>query len=136
MAPLRCAMLGEQVDHGLVVLQRLRCEAGDGAADVVAGIEIGRRGDRAGEEALAERAVRHEADPELLAGGEHFLLGTPPPQRVLALHRRHGLDCVRPADRRAAASDMPKCLTLPASMSSLTAPATSSIGTSGSTRCW
>ena len=36
----------------------------------------------------------------------------------------------------AAASDMPKCLTLPASMSSLTAPATSSMGTSGLTRCW
>ena len=36
----------------------------------------------------------------------------------------------------AAASDMPKCFTLPASMRSLTAPATSSIGTSGSTRCW
>jgi hypothetical protein len=36
----------------------------------------------------------------------------------------------------AAASDMPKCFTLPASMSSLTAPATSSMGTCGSTRCW
>ena len=34
------------------------------------------------------------------------------------------------------ASDSPKCRTLPASMSSRTAPATSSIGTSGSTRCW
>ena len=36
----------------------------------------------------------------------------------------------------AAASDMPKCLTLPASTRSLTAPAISSIGTSGLTRCW
>jgi len=34
------------------------------------------------------------------------------------------------------ASDKPKCLTLPSAISSLTAPATSSIGTSGSTRCW
>src|SRR5881409_3259281 len=34
------------------------------------------------------------------------------------------------------ASERPKCLTLPSWMSSLTAPATSSIGTSGSTRCW
>ncbi len=33
-------------------------------------------------------------------------------------------------------SDRPKCLTLPAAISSFTAPATSSIGTFGSTRCW
>ena len=33
-------------------------------------------------------------------------------------------------------SDSPKCLTLPSSISSFTVPATSSIGTSGSTRCW
>ena len=36
----------------------------------------------------------------------------------------------------APASERPKCLTLPASIRSLTAPATSSIGTFGSTRCW
>ena len=35
----------------------------------------------------------------------------------------------------APASDSPKCRTLPAPMRSLTVPATSSIGTSGSTRC-
>ena len=34
-----------------------------------------------------------------------------------------------------AASDSPKCLTLPSWISSRTAPATSSMGTSGSTRC-
>ena len=34
------------------------------------------------------------------------------------------------------ASDRPKCRTLPSWMSSRTAPATSSIGTLGSTRCW
>lgn len=34
------------------------------------------------------------------------------------------------------ASDRPKCLTLPSATSSPTVPATSSIGTSGSTRCW
>ena len=34
------------------------------------------------------------------------------------------------------ASDRPKWVTLPAAMRSRTAPATSSIGTSGSTRCW
>ena len=36
----------------------------------------------------------------------------------------------------APASERPKCLTLPSAMRSLTAPATSSIGTFGSTRCW
>ena len=36
----------------------------------------------------------------------------------------------------AAASDMPKWRILPASTRSLTAPAISSIGTSGLTRCW
>jgi hypothetical protein len=36
----------------------------------------------------------------------------------------------------APASESPKCLTLPAWMSSFTAPATSSTGTFGSTRCW
>ena len=35
-----------------------------------------------------------------------------------------------------AASDRPKCPTLPSAISSPTAPATSSIGTVGSTRCW
>ena len=34
------------------------------------------------------------------------------------------------------ASERPKCRTLPAWISSFTAPATSSIGTFGSTRCW
>jgi aryl-alcohol dehydrogenase-like predicted oxidoreductase len=36
----------------------------------------------------------------------------------------------------APASDSPKCCTVPASISSFTAPATSSMGTFGSTRCW
>jgi hypothetical protein len=54
--------------------------SGESAADVVAGIEIRRRGECAGEEALAEWTVRYEADSELLTGSQHFLLGTPPPQ--------------------------------------------------------
>jgi formylglycine-generating enzyme required for sulfatase activity len=46
--------------------------------------------------------------------------------------------CTACARRTVAApgSDRPKCFTFPAAISSLTAPATSSIGTSGSTRCW
>ena len=34
------------------------------------------------------------------------------------------------------ASESPKCRTLPSRINSFTAPATSSIGTAGSTRCW
>ena len=33
-------------------------------------------------------------------------------------------------------TDRPKCLTLPSAIRSLTVPATSSMGTVGSTRCW
>ena len=55
--------------------------------------------DRAGQEALAERAERHEADPELLERRQDRLLGLAPPQRVLALQRGDGLDGVGAADR-------------------------------------
>src|SRR5215217_3517978 len=125
----------EKVDDGLIVSQRLRCEPRDRATDVVAAVETGRGVDRACEEAFAERAVGHEADTEFLAGWEHFLFWPAPPQRVLTLDGRHRLDGVCARIVPAAASDRPKCFTLPASMRSLIAPATSSIGTSGSTRC-
>ena len=46
------------------------------------------RVDRAGEEALAERAERHEADAELLQRRQDVALGRSVPQRVLALQRR------------------------------------------------
>ena len=55
--------------------------------------------DRAGEEAFAERAIRHEPDAELLERREHLLLGSLPPQRVLALHGSHRKHGVGPADR-------------------------------------
>ena len=92
-------MLASRSTTAWLCCDRLRREPRDGAADVVARVEAGRRCDRAGEEALAERAVGHEADAQLLARGQHLLLGTPPPQRVLALHGRHRLDRVRSSDR-------------------------------------
>ena len=55
--------------------------------------------DLAREEALAQRAVRHEADAELLQRRQHLRLGRPPPQRVLALEGGDRLDGVGPADR-------------------------------------
>ena len=51
------------------------------------------------EEALAKRAERNEADAELLERRQHLRFGLSPPQRVLALERRHGLDGVGAADR-------------------------------------
>ena len=55
--------------------------------------------DLAREEALAQRAVRHEADAELLEGRQHLRLRARRPQRVFALEGRDGLDGVGPADR-------------------------------------
>ncbi len=51
------------------------------------------------EEALPERAVRHEPDPELLEGAQELRLGPAPPERVLVLGRRERLDRVGAAHR-------------------------------------
>ena len=61
--------------------------------------------------------------------GQHLVFGPAREHRILALEGRDGLKRCARRIVPAAASDMPKCFTLPASMSSLTAPATSSIGT-------
>ena len=50
-------------------------------------------------EALAQRAVRNEADPKFFERRQNFLLRIAIPKRVFALHRRDGLDCMRPANR-------------------------------------
>ena len=54
--------------------------------------------DLARQEALAQRAVRHEADAQLLERRQHLRLGLAPPQRVLALDGRDRLHRVRAAD--------------------------------------
>src|SRR5207253_11416608 len=74
----------EQINQGLVRPSSLRREAGNDVAEVAA---VERRGlaDRAREEALAERAERHEADPEFLERRQYLLFGASPPQRVFAL---------------------------------------------------
>ena len=110
-------------------------EARHGVAEVVA-VERRRLVDRAGQEASAERAERARsrcraprasaASP--LSGSRH--------------HSEYSLcsavtGCTAWARRIVCtpASDSPKCLTLPSPIRSLTVPATSSIGTFGSTRC-
>ena len=75
-----------------------------------------RRGrvDLAGEKARAERTERHEADAELLAGGEHaVLLDVARPQRVLALHGGDRLHGVRATDRLRARLGQAEVLHLP-----------------------
>jgi len=86
------------VDDRGVHVSVLRGEAGDGPADVSLG--EGRGGvDGPGEEALAERTERDEADSELGAGGQHLRLGVAGPQRVLGLDRCDRVDGVGAANR-------------------------------------
>jgi hypothetical protein len=131
---LTCGHRCQQVDEGLVGFKGLLGEPRQCVAQV--GVAEGRRAvDRAGEEALAERAERHEPDAELGQGREDLGFGFAPPQGVLALQRGDRLHAWARRMASTPASDIPKCATLPAAMSSLTVPATSSIGASGSTRC-
>ena len=115
-----------------------RSSARSGARNVaeVPGVECRRRVDLAGKKPRAKGLKGTKPMPSSSQTGRTLLLRVAPPERVLALKRRHRLHRVRAANGRGAASDKPKCFTLPSAMSSFTAPATSSIGTSGSTRCW
>ena len=99
-----CAVLvgeaADEVDERLVGAPVLLGEAGEhvrvGAGVAVA--EGGVGGDGAGQEALAERAERDEADAELGERGDDVVFGFAPPQRVLALQGGDGLDGVGAAD--------------------------------------
>ena len=135
VAPFRVADGGQQVDQRLIRRARVRREPRQRAAEVVA-LEVRLRVDRAGEEALAQRAERHEADAQLLDRRQDVPLVLPRPQRVLALHRRDRLHRVRAPDRLRARLRQAEVRDLPCLDQSFTAPATSSIGTLGSTRCW
>ena len=72
----RCRLLsfrdaGEQIDQRLIRLESLRREARQGAAEIGA-VELRIFVDLAGEEALAQRAVRDQADSEFLERRDHF----------------------------------------------------------------
>ena len=89
---------GQELDEGAVCLPCLGVgEAGDGVAEVAA-LEGRAYVDPAGQEALAERAERHEADAELFECREDRVFRLAPPQRVLALKRCHRLHAVGAAD--------------------------------------
>ncbi len=79
----------------LTVLGR---EARDDFAEVV--FRKGcRRIDLAGQESLAEGAEGDKSDAQFLADREHLGFWRTSPKRIFALHRRHGLDGVRSANR-------------------------------------
>ena len=135
VAFFRAAIRAEQIDQRLVRLARLRREARERVAEVVA-VERRVCVDRAGEEALAQRAERHEADAEFFERRQDLLLRLAPPQRIFALQRRDRLHRMRAADRLRAGLGQAEVLDLACRIRSFTVPATSSIGTFGSTRCW
>ena len=84
----------EEIDEGAVCLTRVGVgETRDGVSEVRA-LEGRVLVDRAGEEALAERTERDEANTKFLERRKDLLLRLAPPERVLALERRHRLDRV------------------------------------------
>jgi len=97
----------EQLDERTVPPACLEVEARNGIAEVAA---LERRAliDRAGEKAFAERAERDEPDTELFERRQDRVFGLAPPQRVLALQRRHRLDRMCAPNLRTPASESPK----------------------------
>jgi hypothetical protein len=126
----------EQIDQRHVGGPGVGGEARRDRAEV-GGIQLGGLVDLAGQEARAQRAERHEADAQFLAGGQDaVVLDVARPQRILVLQRGDRLHGVGAAQRVQARLRQAEVPTLPAAIRSFTAPATSSIGTAGSTRCW
>ncbi len=101
----------EPIDQRLVDPAVLRLEAGDAIAEVRA-VELRVGDDLAREEALSQRAEPNEADPQLLQGRQHFLLGLAVPERVLAPHGGDRLDRVCASDGLGSGLGQPEVLDL------------------------
>jgi hypothetical protein len=100
--------LFDQVGDRLVAVEVLALQARVVLrAEVVRRVVLGTLGG-AGQEAAAERAERHEADPQFAQDGQHVRLEVAFPDRILALQRRHGLHGVGAADRRGARLGQPE----------------------------
>ena len=137
VAPLRPPISVEQVDERLICLASLRREAGEACcgsrvlSNVVFSLMAPVR------KPLPSGLKGTSPIPSSSQRRQDLGFRLAPPERVLVLQRGHRLHRVGASNRlHARFADRPKCLTLPARIRSLTAPATSSIGTSGSTRCW
>ncbi len=86
------------VDDAQVALEVLAGEARVGLAPVVVGPLVG-GADRAGEEAVAERRIGHEADAQLAQQRQQLGLRVTGPQGVLGLQRGDRVHGVGAADR-------------------------------------
>ena len=109
-------------------------EAGLGLAEVTIG-ETGHLVNGASEETHPEWAPRHETDAQFLAQGQDFLLWAAPEHRYSLWMAARGNSAWARRKVLSPISDRPQCSTLPWAFKSLMAPATSSIGTWGLTRC-
>lgn len=87
------------------------------------------------QEALAQGAIGNEPNSKFFDRRQHHLLRISEPGRVFALDRGHRLDGVSSPNRLCSSFRKAECFTLPSRIRFPTAPATSSIGTFGSTRC-
>src|SRR5712692_506914 len=87
----------EKINQRLIRLERLRCEAREGAAKIGA-VEGRFLVHLPREKTFPEGAVGNEADSEFLKGRYDFLLRSSRPERVFTLKRRERLDCVRATD--------------------------------------
>lgn len=128
----RCE-LGEPVDGFDVLLEVARLPARVDVAYVIAFIPAGGLGG-AGDEPAADRGVGDEADAELVQDREE-LLDVPFDREYSVCRTETGCTAYALRIVSGPASLRPKYFTQPASISSFTVPATSSMGTSGSTRC-
>src|SRR5579864_4139184 len=81
-----------------VALEVLADEARVSLAPIVVG-DLRGGPDLTGQETVAERGVRNEADAELAQQWQQLLLRVPAPQRVLRLQSRNPVDGVGAADR-------------------------------------
>jgi hypothetical protein len=101
---------------------------------VLAEVTVADGGDRAGEEAAAERGPRDEADVELARRREQVRLDRPP-HRPFDLHRRYRVDGVRLPELGGGDVRQPEVRTSPSWTRSATAPTVSASGTCGSGKC-
>src|SRR5204863_408002 len=102
----------QQIHERLIGLAILRREAWNAGSEVRA-VECRGLVDLAGEEAFPKRTERDEADAEFLKRWQDLALRLAIPERVLALHRRHRLDGVRPPDRARGGFGQAEVLHLP-----------------------
>lgn len=123
------------VGQAQVVLEVLADEARVVATEVVLGEAVG-GADRPREETASQRRERDEADAEFAERGQDAGLRVAREEEYSDWTAETGVTAFARRIVSGPASERPNARTLPSAISSPTAPAVSSIGTFGSTRCW